>query len=61
MRPFFQVKVNEVGLPSDEEAPVFRQGNIENKIFRGKIADGDLIEGRYIYVDEKWDKKIITV
>ena len=54
---FFKGKVNDIGLPSDDEALIFKQGDSENKIFRGKIVDGDLVEGRYIYVDEKWDKK----
>ena len=28
-----------------------------DKIFIGKLVDGELIEGRNIFVDEKWGKK----
>ena len=49
--------MNDIGVLSEEDALVYKMGGSENKIFRGKIIDDDLIEGRYIYVDEKWDKK----
>ena len=50
----YQGKVNEIGLPTDEEGLMFEGGD---KIFIGKINDGEIIEGRNIIVDEKWDKK----
>lgn len=50
----YQGKINELGLPSDEEGLVFEGGD---KIFIGKIINGELIEGRNIFVDDKWKKK----
>ena len=50
----YQGKINEIGFPSDEEGLVFEGGD---KIFIGKLRDGELIEGRNIFVDEKWEKK----
>ena len=50
----YQGKINDIGLPSDEEALVIEGGD---KIFMGKLIDGELIEGRNIFVDENWNKK----
>jgi hypothetical protein len=50
----YQGKINEIGYPSDTEGIVFEGGD---KIFIGKLVDGELIEGRNIFVDEKWGKK----
>ena len=49
----YKGKINEIGIPSDEEALIV-QGD---KIFSGKLKDGELVEGRNIIVDEKGDKK----
>ena len=50
----YQGKINDIGLPSDEEALIVEGGE---KIFMGKLIDGELIEGRNIFVDENWNKK----
>ena len=50
----YQGKINELGLPSDEEALVYSDGD---KLFFGKMVDGEMIEGRNIFVDENWEKK----
>ncbi len=49
----YKGNINEIGLPSDEGA-VIVQGD---KIFTGKLIDGELVEGRNISIDEKGDKK----
>ena len=46
-------KLNEVGEPEDDDAIIFEEGN---KIFRGKMSKGDTIEGRNIFVNEKYEK-----
>ena len=46
-------KLNELGEPEDDDAFIFEEGN---KIFRGKISKGDMIEGRNIFVNEKYEK-----
>ena len=43
-----------IGYPSDIEGLFVENGE---KVFTGKIVDGEIIEGRNIYVDQKWDKK----
>ena len=50
----YQGKINDIGLPSDEEALIVEGGD---KLFMGKLIDGELIEGRNIFVDENWNKK----
>jgi len=50
----YQGKMNERGFPSDENALVIEEGN---KIFIGKIIDGEIIEGKNIFIDEKGEKK----
>ena len=49
----YQGKLNEIGLPSDEDSLVVEEGN---KIFTGKVVHGELMEGRNICVDENWNK-----
>ena len=46
-------KLNEIGEPEDDDAIIFEEGN---KIFRGKISKGDMIEGRNIFINEKYEK-----
>ena len=50
----YQGKINNIGLPSDEDALIVEGGD---RIFIGKLIDGELIEGRNIFLDEKWNKK----
>ena len=50
----YQGKINDIGSPSDEEALIVEGGD---KIFMGRLIDGELIEGRNIFVDENWNKK----
>lgn len=50
----YQGKINDIGEPSDEDALIVEGGD---KIFMGKLIDGELIEGRNIFVDENWNKK----
>ena len=50
----YQVKINDIGVPSDEDALIVEGGD---KLFMGKLIDGELIEGRNIFVDENWNKK----
>jgi len=50
----YQGKINDIGVPSDQEALIIEGGD---KIFWGKLIDGELIEGRNIFVDDKWNKK----
>jgi hypothetical protein len=50
----YQGKINDIGVPSDEEALIVEGGD---KLFMGKLIDGELIEGRNIFVDENWNKK----
>ena len=50
----YQGKINELGLPSDNEAYVLGGGD---KIFVGKINDGEMVEGRNIFVGENWEKQ----
>ena len=49
----YKGKINEIGVPSDEDALIV-DGN--NKIFVGKLINGEMIEGRNIFVDEKGEK-----
>ena len=49
----YKGKINEIGVPSDDEA-VIVQGD---KIFMGKLIDGELVEGRNIFVNEKGEKE----
>lgn len=49
----YQGKINEIGIPSDDNAFIVDGGD---KIFFGKLIDGEIVEGRNIFVDEKWDK-----
>ena len=53
-KTLYQGKINDIGLPSDEEALIVEGGD---KLFYGKLIDGELIEGRNIFVDENWNKK----
>ena len=50
----YQGKINDIGVPSDEDALIVEGGD---KLFMGKLIDGELIEGRNIFVDENWNKK----
>lgn len=50
----YQGKINELGLPSDNEAYVLGGGD---KIFVGKINDGEMVEGRNIFVGKNWEKQ----
>jgi len=50
----YQGKINELGLPSDEDALVY---GATDKLFFGKIIDGEMVEGRNIFVGENWEKK----
>ena len=50
----YQGKINELGFPSDEDALVYGDGD---KLFFGKIIDGEMVEGRNIFVGENWEKK----
>ena len=49
----YKGKVNDKGEPEDDDALIFEEGN---KIFRGKINNGDMVEGRNIIVNEKYEK-----
>ena len=50
---FYQGKLNEIGEPEDDDAIIYEE---ENKIFRGKVSRGDMIEGRNIILNEKLEK-----
>lgn len=47
-------KINELGSPSDDEGLILEG---KDKIFVGKITDGDMVEGRNIFVGENYEKK----
>ena len=49
----YQGKLNQLGEPDDNDALIFEEGN---KIFKGKISKGNMIEGRNIFVNEKFEK-----
>ena len=49
----YQGKLNEIGEPEDNDAIIYEE---ENKIFRGKVSKGDMIEGRNIILNEKLEK-----
>ena len=49
----YQGKINDKGEPEDDDALVFEEGN---KIFRGKIYNNDMIEGRNIILNDKYEK-----
>ena len=49
----YQGKLNEKGEPEDDDALIIEEGN---KIFKGKISNGDMIEGRNIVINEKFEK-----
>lgn len=49
----YKGKVNELGVPSDENALIL---DGKDKIFVGKLIDGEMLEGRNIFVNEKWEK-----
>lgn len=49
----YQGKLNEIGEPEDDDAIIYEE---ENKIFRGKVSKGDMIEGRNIILNEKLEK-----
>ena len=49
----YQGKLNEIGEPEDDDAIIYEE---ENKIFRGKVSRGDMIEGRNIILNEKLEK-----
>ena len=50
----YQGKLNELGVPKDDNGLVVEGGN---KIFTGKIDDGELVEGRNIFIGENGEKK----
>lgn len=50
----FVGRVNELGLPDDDNALVVEE---ENKIFVGKVKEGNMVEGRSIFLDDKGIKK----
>jgi hypothetical protein len=49
----YQGKINDKGEPEDDDALIFEEGN---KIFKGKISNNDMIEGRNIILNEKYEK-----
>ena len=49
----YQGKLNEICEPEDDDAIIYEE---ENKIFRGKVSRGDMIEGRNIILNEKLEK-----
>ena len=49
----YKGKINDKGEPEDDDALIFEEGN---KIFSGKISNGDMVEGRNIIVNEKYEK-----
>ena len=49
----YQGKINDKGEPEDDDALVLEEGN---KIFRGKISNNDMAEGRNIIINEKYEK-----
>ena len=49
----YQGKLNEIGEPEDDDAIIYEE---ENKIFRGEVSKGDMIEGRNIILNEKLEK-----
>jgi len=49
----YQGKLNEKGEPEDDDGLIIEEGN---KIFKGKISNGDMIEGRNIVINEKFEK-----
>ena len=49
----YKGKLNDNGEPEDDDALIFEEGN---KIFRGKISNGDMVEGRNIFINEKYEK-----
>ena len=49
----YQGKLNEIGEPEDDDAIIYEE---DNKIFRGKVSKGDMIEGRNIILNEKLEK-----
>ena len=46
-------KLNELGEQDDDEALFIEEGN---KIFKGKISRGNMIEGRNIIINDKYEK-----
>ena len=49
----YQGKLNDKGEPEDDDALIFEEGN---KIFRGKILNNDMVEGRNIILNDKYEK-----
>ena len=49
----YQGKLNDKGEPEDDDALIFEEGN---KIFRGKIVNNDMVEGRNIILNDKYEK-----
>ena len=49
----YQGKLNQLGEPEDDDALMLEEGN---KIFKGKISKGNMIEGRNIIVNDKYRK-----
>ena len=49
----YKGKLNELGVPKDDNGFVLED---RNKIFVGKINDGELIEGRNVFVNENGEK-----
>lgn len=50
----YKGKINELGTPSDEEGLILEG---KDKLFVGKITDGEMIEGRNIFFGENYEKK----
>ena len=49
----YKGKINELGVPSDNEGLILEG---KDKIFVGKIINGEMIEGRNIFVGENYEK-----
>ena len=49
----YQGKLNEKGEPEDDDGLIIEEGN---KIFKGKISNVDMVEGRNIVINEKYEK-----
>ena len=50
----YKGKVNEIGEQNDDDALIFQDGD---KIFNGKVVDGNMIEGRNIILNNNFEKE----
>ena len=41
-------------VPNDDDALIFQDGD---KIFNGKVVEGNMVEGRNIIINEKFEKE----